>query len=226
MGKKQKSNRNKATAVLATVAAAESVRRTEGNKSMKAYEKDSLFPISSFFIKAKAFNKKGNQYKANKIYLQGIHNGCVHCLTKYSYRFITAVGDSDDDGDGDDSFHNENVHLGMPLFLEGSIRGSTNCIAFMMANSNLPAINMYWCKYAHQQGLTTDDDDDDAEKTYKTERKGFKTNVNNICRVCKIDADTVSLKRCERCSHYHYCGGMSSNRNIEKVPSSVWETHS
>ncbi|MGK3747473.1 MAG: hypothetical protein ACI8RD_014770 [Bacillariaceae sp.] len=202
MGRKQKSKRNKAAAIAtsatATAPAVKDVRQDEDHQ--KGFEdQDYLFPKSNFYIKAELFEKKGNRYRANKFYLQGIEIGCVRCITDYLVLMFNESRTSSYEIWKD----NKKIHLAMPLCLEGAIRGSTGAASVMMACMSSDCLArhndapmMYWMKYFEKH----------TDAMIQDERKSLKACDEKMCAVCgEQDSDTVTLGKCDRCNVYYYC---------------------
>jgi hypothetical protein len=87
-----------------------------------------LLPKSNFYIKAELFEKKGNRYNAIKFYLQGKEIGCARCIINCPSSISNEGRTSSDEIWKD----NKQIHLAMPLFLEGAIRCSTNAVSLMI----------------------------------------------------------------------------------------------
>merc|ERR1711966_174380 len=121
MGKKSKANRK--TAPVATPAAVPATT-TATVTTLKRGE----FPQSTFFVKGVSFRKKGNRSRAKKIYLQGIENGCVPCLTQYTTNILFDGKKMQTEDLAELVKNNMNLHLVLPLLLEGAIRGSREAV--------------------------------------------------------------------------------------------------
>jgi len=120
MGKKSKANRKKAP-----VATAEATAMVAATTTATALERGT-FPESTFFVKGESLCRKGNYSKATKVYLQGIDNGCVRCMFAYTMKILS-------DGKTHMDFaelvkNNMNLHLALPLLLEGAIRGNHEAV--------------------------------------------------------------------------------------------------
>ena len=214
MGKKSKANRKKApiatAAVTATAAAAVVATATETKRGE--------FPKSTFCVKGESFYKKGNHAKAQKIYLQGIEHGCVHCLSEYTTTILL-------DGATIKNTHkvkelvknNMNLHLILPIALEGAIRGNPDGIftlcgvyaqvqheekdicRFGHSHPATPLV-IYWNKFGlknlGREGKTlTKEGNEEMKKCHGT-----------MCSVCgKQDSETVTLMKCDGCKFYYYC---------------------
>ena len=111
-----------------------------------------------------------------------------------------------------------NLHLVLPLFLEGAIRGSydasnTICGVYNEAShetddvhrygTDLPAapLILYWKKI----WLKNFDRGEDRTKA-KKENEEVKEWHGTRCSVCeKEDSETVTLMKCDGCKFYYYC---------------------
>ena len=213
MGKKSKANR-KTTATVASAAAAETVatvvtpsRYTEAVKRTGTVRQD--FPQSTLFIKAESFRKKGNHAKANKIYLQGIDNGCVPCMSAYGCELLF---DDDPEEKNVDQMcavkDYPRLQLVMPLFLEGAICGSVmaihaiNVVYFQTSGDGdgYHPIATYWLKYTRKNS----DRKVRADTRQAIEKK--KEVTGRFCSVChKQDSDAVTLRKCDGCKFHYYC---------------------
>ena len=220
MGKKSKANRKKApvatSTATATVAATATATATAETTAAGLVE-DVEFPESTFWVKAESFCNKGNYSKAQKIYLQGIENGCVNCLCKYSMKILN-------DGSKIESMHvfelmraNINLHLVLPLLLEGAIRGSHYAMIRISGvygearnktdyvsrhGHSIPAAPLirYWSK--HDLKSYTGED----RKKTKQAHGDQKESAGSQCGVCqKIESETVTLRKCDGCKFYYYC---------------------
>jgi len=178
------------------------------------------FPESRFFKKAERFWTRGNHSKANKKYLQGIEHGCVRCMSEYAWKVLY-------DGDPKDPEKtwfedNKHLHLALPLFLEGFIRGNPDDLGVFDAIHDEherchdeedysrfgdwhPAKPLchYWKK--HESKMENDDQEDRLQ--VKKDCKATKKRRSNHCAVCKKedDPETVTLSKCDGCHFYFYC---------------------
>jgi len=181
------------------------------------------FPESTFSIKAETFLKKGNVSKFKKglkQIQQGIEHGCVRCMREHAYKVLY---------DGQSNIaektvfaDNNHLHLALPLFLEGSIRGNPdNMFAvneiyhehFMCHDEEddarfgdwTPArpLCLYWKKHASK----TKNDDQEDRSEVKQDCKAVKERRSYHCAVCKKEEDpgTVTLRKCDGCHFYFYC---------------------
>ena len=222
MGKKQKSKRNfPAVATLtSSVPFVREARQPEEimeekraletmlkiDNNMEFTHQDYLFPKSNVYVKAALFEKKGNLHKSTKFYLQGIENSCVQCIFGYSVLLIKEGHTSSTPIDLPWK-DNKHINLVFPLLLEGSIRGHAGALTYLNAycyggsfqlGASLDALDNYWSKdfdnkYVNDVGI-------------ENLRKFRKTQTGEACEVCgKRDSDTVTLKRCDRCTFYYYC---------------------
>ena len=240
MGKKSKANRKKApvatSAATATVAAAAAaatpvatataaVAMSEAAAAAAAITTSTTgdyleldgFPDSTFFVKGKSFRKKGNHAKAQKIFLQGIENGCVPCLNTYT-RNILYEGAPREILKAR-IFHKDNMflHLALPLLLEGAIRGSAQAISALLdvydhaicEEENVfghyltaaAPIFTYWKKH-FLKNCDLGDDRSQLKQSYK----GMKEDLGTECSLCgKHDSETVTLMKCEGCHLHFYC---------------------
>ena len=227
MGKKSKANRKKApvatstatTAAAATTTAAATAATPTAATSIRTGQMlPEEFPESTFLVKGESFFEKGNHAKAQKIFLQGLENGCVRCLNEYTMKIlydgakienIQMVAKLSED--------NIHLHLALPLLLEGAIRGNHDaviftCLAYAEARHEtedcsryghlLPAkpLTLYWGKYASKNY--------DRENRAQTEQniEGMKEDHGTQCSVCeKEDSETVTLQKCDGCKLYYYC---------------------
>ena len=222
MGKKSKDNRKKApvataaataTAAVAVVAAATAVIETRRGE----------FPESTFFVKGKSFFNKGNHAKAQKIFLQGLEHGCVRCLNDYTYKILVDGASSSIENmkyDAELINNNMNIHLALPLVLEGAIRGNHDAIAIVFVAYDQARHNEKdGCRYGHRHsrpaaplvlywkkiGLKNFDRGEDRNHA-KQENKEIQEDYGTRCSVCdKEDSETVTLMKCDGCKFYYYC---------------------
>ena len=212
MGKKAKANRKKSPVATAVATATET--ETEVGE----------FPKSTFLVKGESFFKKGNHAKGQKIFVQGLEHGCVPCMYKHAGQ-ILYDGAAIENRINEEYFEdNKHLHLVLPLFLEGAIRGHTDAIKGVCESYKYGAVRhetedvsryghshpatpliLYWRKL----GLKN------APKNYGS--KNQRTQVKKIneeikegngakCSVCeKQDSETVTLMKCEGCKFYFYC---------------------
>jgi len=178
---------------------------------------DYLFPKSNFFVKASLFVKKGNVHKSTKLYIQGIENGCVHCIRGYT---LLMFNEGNTTLSSQPWKENKNINLIFPLSLEGAIRGHTGSLNYLTNVCYVVGIEMgvscaalknYWFKdLLGKKGV----------HNMKSEgiRKSRKTQTGEKCEVCsKQDSDTVTLMRCEKCAYYYYCSS-----NTDDCQSKHW----
>jgi len=217
MGKKQKSKRNITAAATQTssVTFVREVRQHEeimeekrtfermlqkGDDSHTVTGQDYLFPKSNFYLKASLFVKKGNLYKSTKFYLQGIENSCVHCIYGYS-GLLSHDGLTSRTPIDEPWKNNKNSHLVFPLLLEGAIRGNAGTLTYLINYCDgAKALKNYWSKDWENKVVPEFDGNN------YTGRKNTKKQTGKTCEVCgKRDSDTVTLKRCDRCTYYYYC---------------------
>ena len=214
MGKKSKANR-KPTAKVASAAAepvptvATTSVYTEAVKTRSTVRED--FPQSTFFIQAESFRKKGNHAKAKKIYLQGINNSCVPCMSAYGCQLLFGGEPEEKKGDRIRVMDHPHLHLVMPLFLEGAIRGSVMAIHAINVThiqttpevdgfgSYHPIAN-YWLKCTRKKSHR------ERRAREKQAIEDWKQETDRLCSVChQPDSDTVTLRKCEGCKFYYYC---------------------
>ena len=227
MGKKSKANRNKATVATTGVSAVATATVATTTAYTAAVETKNTvrgkFPESTCCIKAKSFFKKGNCSKAKKIYSQGIERGCVPCMHQYVMQLLFE-GSTEEDRIANkrmmDMKENHNLHLVLPLALEGAIRGSTEAIsslgivysqsradsgeevAICDVEPDMPVID-YWMKHNIKNSLN-----EDKEKRTNARQacEGVLERIGRRCCVChKKDSDTVTLRKCDGCKYYYYC---------------------
>ena len=216
MGKKSKANRKKASvATLAATTAAATTAATVVKAGWVVEE----FPESTFYVRGESFLTKGNFSKANKFYLQGIeNNACVRCMFSYTMQILV---------DGAASVYKEKLcedntqlHLALPLALEGAIRGDTDamkpvCEIYHQAihetddssrydhhSDSHPAmpLTLYWRKIGLKHYVR-------ENRTHmKQYNKEMKKLHGTKCSVCgKEDSETVTLLKCDGCKFYYYC---------------------
>ena len=229
MGKKQKSKRNSTAAATLTssVPFVREVRQHEEimeekrnfERILENYNvfnlnnQDYLFPKSNFYVKASLFKKKGNLHKSTKFYLQGLENSCVQCIVGYSL-LLLKEGHTSSTPVGELWKNNKNVNLAFPLLLEGAVRGNTlsltnlinYCYGLSRIGASSKALQNYWTKDCFENTVV------DNYFNHKDFRKKYKTRTGEACEVCgKRDSETVTLKRCERCTYYYYCSSDTDN---------------
>jgi len=161
--------------------------------------------------------------KPKKLYLQGIQNGCGRCMSAYAY---TVFYDGQSIAEEEYFKDNKHLHLALPLFLEGFIRGNLHpdpedifvydgiYEAHEMSHDEddysrfgdwTPArpLCLYWKKHASKTG--NDDAEDRSE--VKQDCKAVKERRSNHCAMCKKEEDpeTVTLRKCDGCHFYFYC---------------------
>ena len=230
MGKKAKTNRKKApvATAAATVAATAAATETEVGE----------FPESTFLVKGESFFKKGNHAKAQKIFVQGLETGCVPCMHKHAMQILydgTAienrmnilVGKATIENRIDMEYFEDNkhLHLVLPLFLEGAVRGNPDAIKGVCGlykygavrhetedvsryvHRRHPAIPLilYWRKLGLKNAPKYY-----ASKNQRTQAKKMieeiKEHSGDECSVCKKqDSETVTLMKCDGCKFYFYC---------------------
>jgi hypothetical protein len=94
------------------------------------------------------------------------------------------------------------IHLALPWFLEGAIRGSYKCasrliMCYIKQNGKADAV-AYWGKIVNKY-----DDGAGLDKIKFKDLKGF---VGRVCIICsKTDTKTLTLQQCKGCSVYCYC---------------------
>ena len=211
MGKISKANRKKApvAAAAATVATTAATPVATAAAATTAAIKE--FPESTFFVKAESFDKKGNFSKANKLYQQGIENGCVRCLFKHAMDILCDGSTIATNIITELVNNNINLHLVLPLLLEGAIRGNHDAInivsqAYRQARPNekehkqvgWPLI-FYWQKIDFKNN-------DREQRNQTKEIKKVKKEIGTQCSVCeKKESETVTLLKCDGCHFNFYC---------------------
>jgi len=229
MGKKSKASRNKvtvagaaaaaATAATATATATATVATTAACTAETVETRNTArrgqFPRSTFAIKAESFFLKGNHAKAKKICLQGVKSGCVPCMNAYGAQILFEGNPEENPIDEKRVKDNPRLHLVMPLFLEGAIRGSAEAINTIVVAylshgyrditawdgfSSYEPIAYYWLQYTGKN----------ADREHRVQiRKGkemTREEKGRWCSVChKQDSDTVTLRKCDGCKFYYYC---------------------
>jgi len=189
------------------------------------------FPESTFSIKAETFRTKGNHSKTQKKIVQGIQHGCVRCMIVHAYEVLYAGATKI--AEKDEHFHNnKHLHLALPLFLEGFIRGNffsddildyeriyhehamshdeEDHARFGDLNPARP-LCLYWKKFSLKKDHKNDDWEDRTQ--VKQDCKAVKKERSNHCAMCKKEEDpgTVTLRKCDGCHFYFYC-----NRKCQK----------
>ena len=232
MGKKSKANRKTApvatavaTAAVATASAAATTTTAAvavATSAAAARRTGRLvleeIPESMFFVKGESFRKKGNHSKAKKIFVQGIENGCVHCMDAYTMKILVDGTKREHKNIAEMIQENINLHLALPLLLEGAIRGNQDAIEFVCdiyqqaihetddssryndhSHPATPLI-LYWRKirlkhYARENRTKMKQENAEVKEWHGTK-----------CSVCeKEDSETVTLMKCDGCKFYYYC---------------------
>ena len=219
MGKKSKTNRKKAPVSTAAATAA-ATPPAPATAVVKAGWGVNEFPESTFFVKGESFRRKGNYSKATKVYLQGIENGCVRCMFAYTMKILSDGPAIENVMMAELILDNMNLHLALPLLLEGAIRGYPDAILMIGGaydqvrhetedtgryGHRQPAAPLiqYWKKYSlknYDGELRT------RMIQAKQENKEMKKRLDAKCSVCgKEDSETVTLMKCDGCKFYYYC---------------------
>ena len=218
MGKKSKAHRKKppvatAAGATATATATAAVVATAATTATANKTRRGEFPESTYLVKAVAFRKKGNHAKAHKIYLQGIEKGCVHCLDRHTMKILLDGAAIENVNVREFWKDNKNLHLALPLLLEGAIRGNQEaivnvCRAYDQVQHEencfgdiYPAepLTRYWTKHDLKSYSR-----EDNSKT-KQKNAEIKEYFGTHCSVCEIDSETVTLMKCDGCKFYYYC---------------------
>ena len=107
-----------------------------------------------------------------------------------------------------------NLHLALPLLLEGAIRGNHDAILMTcgaynqvrhktddIKTSNPAApIILYWKKIGLKNIIK------EHRSNLKQENKEIQEDYGTQCSVCeKEDSETVTLMKCDGCKFYYYC---------------------
>ena len=144
MGNKSKANRKKA-AIATSTATTAPPSQSSPTAAVATAETELLpgeFPESTFSVKGKSFLMKGNLSKAFKMFVEGIENGCVHCMNEYTTKNLVLGRTIENTIKGVVYKDNMHLHLALPLALEGAIRGSTKAIQ--------PICGIY-CQVTHEK---------------------------------------------------------------------------
>ena len=157
------------------------------------------FPKSDMYFQAKAMADTDNisareQYE---LFKEGAtEDGCIHCMWRMGKMTMNTP-------DGKCM----QIHLALPWFLEGAIRGSSKCMMSLMwevyfskADRKADALHCYWEEFVTQKynGVALVDE---------IQIKISKCLVERECVICsKTDTKTLTLQQCKGCSVYCYCG--------------------
>ena len=214
MGKKSKAHRKKPPVATAAGATGTATATAAGAPATATETRRGDFPESTYLVKGESLWRKGKNAKAQKIYFQGIENGCVRCLSKYTMKIWFDGATKENRAVGEYWKDNKNLHLALPLLLEGAIRGSAEAIKDLVIvygkaiqeekiGHDAPAapLYFYWRKHASK----TYDQVDDRNRL-KQENEDFKEGLGSQCSVCgKQDSETITLLKCDGCHFCFYC---------------------
>ena len=156
------------------------------------------FPQSKFYLQACQLLEVGKKNEAIHKCMQGAKvYGCIYSM----FMIATANNTSS-------NLKGRMIHLGVPWFLEGSIRGDVMSVkqligSYCQAKPRQPLVLMsYWLKLIHNyiewSGLSNADTD-----TFHSKTNRVKDNVERRCAICKkLDTQllTTSLRQCIGCS--------------------------
>jgi len=214
MGKKSKANRNKATAshvppppTATSTTPATATEAALADLSVTAELGE--FPETSLSVKGKLLKKKGNYSKAKRILLQGLENGCVTCLNEYAQQIFSEGVSNENRILGKMWQGNMNLHVVLPLLLEGAIRGSQDAIVTVIGvYAEMRHEDKDLHRYGHSQPATLLCDYWNKHSANKFDNifKELKEHHGTKCTVCeKQDSETVTLMKCDGCKFYYYC---------------------
>jgi len=141
-----------------------------------------------------------------------INHGCVRCMYAYGNTLCQAQNAQTNDG-------NKLVHIALPWFLEGAIRGSyksTGELIIYVYQHTTPrpseALNAYWTEMVNAIDVDTAFNEE-LTKFGKEEKE----RVVQICAVCqRQDTQTLTLQQCMGCSMYCYCSVKCQRLHWEK----------
>mmetsp|Transcript_33204 Transcript_33204/g.38284 ORF Transcript_33204/g.38284 Transcript_33204/m.38284 type:complete len:370 (+) Transcript_33204:213-1322(+) len=164
------------------------------------YIEDREFPKSVLFLPQEA--------SGHTLLRGAIEEGCVHSMFHIGlYHTRPNLGE-------------KFLHVALPWFLEGSIRGSIKCAKMLImevydkAQPHIPdALQVYWrrliAKYDEQHLFETSE---------KSMLRDVKEDLERKCIICgKKDTKRLTLRQCMGCSTYCYCG--------EACQATHWEKH-
>ena len=164
------------------------VRREERHEE-RALALDNQLPRSDAYVQARADAANNSAGEEFELFKRGAtEDGCVHSMQCMGFMLMDAY-----------------MCLALPWFLEGAIRGSFRSTVRLMQKFYLPnrkadALQGYWWtitkKYYSGSGLLDE-----------IQFENLKGLVERECIICsKTDTKTLTLKQCEGCSVYCYCG--------------------
>ena len=218
MGRKQRLRQEKRNiknkAAAAEVTAATAVATTSSTKDAivemsteRVLAQEDQLPESDVYGHAININiSYGEQYE---LFKRGItEDECVHSMQAMGEIFLGQWELTMNSFDGInreltmDTTDKKRIHLALPWYLEGAIRGSVLCTRVLMGEfyiQNAAALHGYWGeiykKYYSERGFAL------------VEHKDLKDLVERKCVICsKTDTETLTLKQCKGCSAYCYCG--------------------
>ena len=158
------------------------------------------FPTSDFFQRANHLivNRGGKEKIYNNvmdIWQQGAETGCIPSMINYA---------------GNMSQHKP--HLGLPLLLEGAIRGHPHAMVMLVDRCykkseplRPDSLCMYWSKMV-EIWVGIDEERRGKFLKFLEEAKEWKSHLYNSCNICgKQESDLVDLKTCNGCKLPSYC---------------------
>ncbi|OEU06870.1 hypothetical protein FRACYDRAFT_252770 [Fragilariopsis cylindrus CCMP1102] len=155
------------------------------------------FPTSDFFQRANHLivTREGKEKIFNNvmdIWQQGAETGCIPSMINYA---------------GNTSQHKP--HLGLPLLLEGAIRGHPHAVVLLVDQcyeKSEPlrpfSLCMYWSKMVKNWvGI-----EGEKYRKFLEEEKKMNNDLYKHCNICgKQESDLVDLKTCNGCKLPSYC---------------------
>jgi hypothetical protein len=185
------------------------LNETSHEQEILKYHLEARFPQSDLLDQA--FNTTITDPKELPDLLRrgAAEHGCVTSMTKYAI------------------YLNEtNIRASYPWFLEGAIRGSTICAAYLLSPpKESMAMTFYWTKMMAKYVVWTkklnfegDEDIDSDKKMHDTLERRCADTLERRCAICsEEDTETLTLQQCIGCCMYYYCS--------EECQTAHWEEH-
>ena len=173
---------------------------------------DTRFPISDFYVRGMDTNTDLME-RFDLLKRGAIEHGCLHSMVTYAHFSLCVTS------------RNLTVHLAIPWYLEGAIRGSRSCVIESVKiytkdeAVSMKALTLYWMKMSRNFAAWDTSSDSDFENLNSD---GGYDQLNNIieqsCAICgKEDTESLTLKQCIGCSACCYCS--------QECQTAHWEEH-
>ena len=167
------------------------VRRKE-----RALALDNQLPRSDAYVQAMADTDNISYGEQWKLLIQGVtEDECVHSMQGMGDIYMNITEE-------------KRIHLALPWFLEGAIRGSYLSLVSLIAefyirkagsSRKVDALHCYWEEFVTQKYNS-------VALVDEIQVKVSKCLVERECVICsKTDTKTLTLQQCKGCSLYCYC---------------------